>query len=233
MPNPWDLGTARLLEERGFAALATTSWGLAASRGRADYQITREELVTHVAELASGINLPLNIDSENCFPDERGGVATCVRLLADAGAAGCSIEDYNPRTQQLLSLEAATEAVGSAAKAAKESGIVLTARAENHLRGVEDLDDTIGRLRAYVQAGADVAYAPGIVDETAISRLVNEVPAPINYLFRPSGPSIPRLAALGVRRVSTGAMLTRAALSAVDKAVDEMLAGAPPVLDAT
>ena len=169
MPNPWDVGSAKLLASMGFEALATTSAGLAWSLGKLDMQVTRDELVAHVAQLAAATALPLNVDSERCFPDEPGGVAETVRMLAGAGAAGCSIEDYDPATDAIDSIELAAERVAIAAEAAP---LVLTARAENHLHGVDDLDDTIARLVAYRDAGADAVYAPGLADLGSIARVV-------------------------------------------------------------
>jgi 2-methylisocitrate lyase-like PEP mutase family enzyme len=212
MPNPWDLGSAKLLASMGFEALATTSAGLAWSLGKLDMQVTREELVAHVAQIAKATPLPLNVDSERCFPDEPGGVAETVRLLADAGAAGCSIEDYDPATDAIDPLEAAAERV---AVAAGGTPLVLTARAENHLHGIEDLDDTIARLVAYRDAGADVVYAPGLRDLDAIKRVVDEVGVPVNVLSLPNGPSVAELGAAGVRRVSTGGALARFAYGAL------------------
>src|SRR5918997_725949 len=148
MPNPWDIGSARLLESCGFEALATTSAGLAWSLGKRDGTVARDELVAHVASLAGATALPLNVDSERCYPDEPGGVARTVALLAEAGAAGCSIEDYDHATGRIDDIAAAAERVGTAAQAAHDlpEPLVLTARAENHIRGVHDLDDTIERL---------------------------------------------------------------------------------------
>ena len=157
MPNPWDVGSAKLLASMGFEALATTSAGLAWSLGKLDMQVTRDELVAHVGRIADATPLPLNVDSERCFPDEPGGVAETVRLLADAGAAGCSIEDFDPATGEIEPLDVAA---GRVAIAAGAGPLVLTARAENHLHGIDDLNDTIARLVAYRDAGADVLYAP-------------------------------------------------------------------------
>ena len=212
MPNPWDVGSAKLLASMGFEALATTSAGLAWSLGKLDMQVTRDELVAHVERLAEATPLPLNVDSERCFPDEPGGVAETVRLLADAGAAGCSIEDFDPATGEIEALEVAAARV---AVAAEPVPLVLTARAENHLHGVDDLDDTIARLVAYRDAGADVVYAPGLADLGAISRVVEEVGVPVNVLALPSGPSVAELGAAGVRRVSTGGALARYAYGAL------------------
>lgn len=230
MPNPWDIGTAQLLEARGFPALATTSWGFAFRLGRADYQVTREELVAHTAEIAGAVTVPISVDAERLFPDDKGGIAATVRLLADAGAAGCSIEDSNPLARTIDPIDVATEAVATAAEAARETGLVLTARAENKWYGAADLDDTIIRLGAYVAAGAEVAYAPGLTDPDEIARVVKAVGAPINVLARPDGPSIRELASLGVRRVSTGGGLARLAIIAVEKAVDELLQGSEPLI---
>lgn len=220
MPNPWDVGSAKLLASLGFEALATTSAGLAWSLGRLDMQVSREELVAHVAALAAATSLPLNVDSERCFPDEPGGVAATVRMLADAGAAGCSIEDFDPGTGEIEAIEVAAERVASAA----ESTLVLTARAENHLHGVDDLEDTIRRLQAYRDAGADVVYAPGLADLGSIALVVEEVGVPVNVLSLPSGPTVAELGSVGVRRVSTGGALARAAYGA-------LLAGAQELRD--
>lgn len=228
MPNPWDLGTARLLEARGFPALATTSWGLAFSLGRADYQVTRDELVAHTAEIADAVSVPINVDAEGLFPKDEGGVAATVRMLAKAGAAGCSIEDSNPGARTIIPVDVATEAVAAAAAAAKETGLVLTARAENAFYGVADIDDTIARLQSYVAAGADVVYAPGLTDRGEIGRVVTEVGAPVNVLTRTDVPPITELAGLGVRRVSTGGGLCRIAIAAVEKAIDDLLGGSQP-----
>jgi 2-methylisocitrate lyase-like PEP mutase family enzyme len=221
LPNPWDVGSAKLLASLGFEALATTSAGLAWSLGKLDMQVTRDELVAHVADLAAATSLPLNVDSERCFPDAPGGVAETVRLLADAGAAGCSIEDYDPAADAIEPVEVAAERVTVAAGAAP---LVLTARAENHLHGVDDLDDTIARLVAYRDAGADVVYAPGLSSLDAIARVVEEVGVPVNVLALPAGPSVAELASVGVRRVSTGGALARAAYGA-------LLAGATELRD--
>src|SRR5947208_16121136 len=142
MPNPWDVGSARLLEACGFEALATTSAGFAWSLGKLDQHVTRDELVAHVAELASAISVPLNVDSERCYPDDPGGVAETVELLAGAGAAGCSIEDYDPAAGRMDDVELAASRVAEAAAVARglAEPIVLTGRAENHIRGVDHVD---------------------------------------------------------------------------------------------
>jgi 2-methylisocitrate lyase-like PEP mutase family enzyme len=220
MPNPWDVGSAKLLAAAGFEALATTSAGFAWSLGKLDMQVTRDELVEHVTALAAATELPLNVDSERCFPNEPGGVAETVRLLAAAGAAGCSIEDYDPATDRIDPVD---EAAARVAEAAAASDIVLTARAENHLHGIDDLDDTIARLTAYRDAGADVVYAPALRDLDAIARVVDEVGIPVNVLALAGGPSVAELASVGVRRVSTGGALARAAYAALTVGAQELL----------
>jgi 2-methylisocitrate lyase-like PEP mutase family enzyme len=214
MPNPWDVGSARLLQSAGFEALATTSAGFAWSLGRLDQTVSRDELVAHVATLAAATDLPLNVDSERCYPADPGGVTRTVDLLSKAGAAGFSIEDYDPDKGGMDELERAVERVAEAAEASHE-GMLLTARAENHIRGVDDLDDTITRLIAYRDAGAGVVYAPGLTDLEQIARIVEAVGIPLNVLALPSGPSLGELAAAGVRRISTGSLLAGAAYGAL------------------
>jgi 2-methylisocitrate lyase-like PEP mutase family enzyme len=221
MPNPWDVGSAMLLESLGFEALATTSAGFALAIGKSDQTVTRDELVEHVRELASATALPLNVDSERLYPDDPGGVAETVRLLADAGAAGCSIEDYDPATGRIEDVGVAAERVGSAAEAAR-GRLVLTARAENHLYDAGDLEDTIARLVAYRDAGADVVYAPGLTDLDEIRQVVARVAVPVNVLALRAGPSIGELASAGVRRVSTGSGLARAAYGALVAGAEEL-----------
>src|SRR5437588_6508737 len=206
MPNPWDVGSARLLASCGFEALATTSAGFAWSLGKLDQSVTRDELVTHVAALAEATDLPLNVDSERCYPDDPGGVTETIALLAEAGSAGCSIEDYDPATDRIDGVDIAAERVAEAAEAAHRlsAPLVLTARAENHLHGVDDLGDTISRLVAYRDAGADVVYAPGLTKLEEIERLVKAVAVPVNVLALPAAPPLSELAAIGVRRISTG-----------------------------
>jgi 2-methylisocitrate lyase-like PEP mutase family enzyme len=223
MPNPWDLGSARLLEIAGFEALATTSAGFAWSLGKLDQRVTRDELVAHVAALTSATTLPLNVDSERCYPDDPGGVTRTIELLAEAGAAGCSIEDYNPATDGIDDVEVAAERVAEAVAAAREHRLVLTARAENHIHGVEDLGDTLDRLTAYRDAGADVVYAPGLTDLSQIARVVETVGIPVNVLALSSGPGVGELASAGVRRVSTGGALAGAAYRALVTGARELL----------
>lgn len=225
MPNPWDVGSARLLESSGFEALATTSAGFAWALGKQDQHVTRSELVTHVGHLTEAIGVPLNVDSERCFPDQPGGVAETVRLLAEAGAAGCSIEDYDPDAGAVIDVGLAVERVAEAAEAAHSPSppLVLTARAENHLYGVGDLDDTIARLVAYRDAGADVVYAPGLTDLGDIARVVEAVGVPVNVLALPTAPPVGELERVGVRRVSTGSLLASVAYGALARGARELL----------
>ena len=217
MPNPWDAGSARLLASCGFEALATTSEGFAWSLGKPDQTVSRDELVAHVASLADATSLPLNVDSERCFPDAPGGVAETVARLADAGAAGFSVEDWNPAAGGMDDIDVAAERVAMVAEAAHRltEPMVLTARAENHVHGIDDLDDTIARLIAYRDAGADAVYAPGLRDLGQIAAVVEAVGVPVNALALPNGPTIPELASVGVRRVSTGSLLAGAAYGAL------------------
>jgi 2-methylisocitrate lyase-like PEP mutase family enzyme len=225
MPNPWDAGSARLLEHCGFEALATTSAGYAWSLGKPDQHVTRDELVAHVAALAAAVSVPLNVDSERGYPDEPGGVVATVELLAGAGASGFSIEDYNPATDRIDELEAAVERVSIAVESTRrlDEPMVLTARAENHIHGVDDLDDTIARLSAYRDAGADVVYAPGLTELEQISAVVS-LGVPVNVLALPAAPTLGELASAGVRRVSTGSLLAGAAYGALVDGARELLA---------
>ena len=232
MPNPWDVGSARLLAACGFEALATTSAGFAWALGKHDQTVTRDELVAHVAELAAATDLPLNVDSERCYPDDPGGIAETVALLADAGAAGFSIEDYDPAKDGMDDVGVAAERVAEAAEASRRPAepLVLTARAENHIRGVDDLDDTIARLVAYREAGADAVYAPGLTDLRQIAELVAAVAIPVNVLVLPGGPTVAELAKAGVRRVSTGSLLASRSYGAlVDAATALLTEGTAPL----
>lgn len=226
MPNPWDVGSARLLAAAGFEALATTSAGFAWSLGRHDQTVSRDELVGHVETLAAATGLPLNVDSERCYPDDRGGVTRTVELLAEAGAAGFSVEDYDPAEGSMDEVGRAAERVAEAAEASRkqDTPMVLTGRAENHIRGVDDLDDTIARLIAYREAGADVVYAPGLAELDQIAAVVNAVGVPVNVLALPGVPRFRELASAGVRRISTGSLLAAAAYGA-------LLAGARELQD--
>ena len=221
MPNAWDVGSARLLATLGFEALATTSQGFAWAIGKLDQTVTRDELVAHVAELAEATPLPLNVDSERLYPDDPGGVEQTVRLLADAGAAGCSIEDYDPATGRIDEVGLAAERVAAAADA--KGDVVLTARCESHLYGGDDIVDTIARLVAYRDAGADAVYAPGLTDLGQITAVVEAVGVPVNVLALPTAPPVAELRSAGVRRVSVGSLLTAAAYGALVTGARELL----------
>jgi 2-methylisocitrate lyase-like PEP mutase family enzyme len=227
LPNPWDRGSAVLLAWLGFQALATTSSGFAATLGRADGQVTREEAIGHAAEIVQATDLPVSVDLENGFADDPEGVAEMVRLATGAGLAGCSVEDFTGHPDAPIydpSLAAAR--IEAAAEAAHRgpARLVLTARAENHLRGRPDLADTIGRLQAYQEAGADVLYAPGLTSLEDIRRLVAAVDRPVNVLARPGVPPVAQLAEVGVRRVSVGGGFAFAALGALVEAARELRA---------
>ncbi len=222
MPNPYDLGSARLLAALGFTALASTSAGFAATLGRLDMMVGRDEVLAHVGPLAAATDLPLNVDSERCYADDLAGVTETVELLAEAGAAGCSIEDWNPMTNSIDPIDVAVARVGAAVAGAADTGVVLTARCENHLHGITDLDDTIARLQAYVAAGAEVVYAPGLVDLDQIATVVNAVGVSVNVLILPGGPSVDQLASVGVRRVSTGSLLSRISHGAMVAAAERL-----------
>jgi 2-methylisocitrate lyase-like PEP mutase family enzyme len=225
LPNPWDAGSARLFEWLGYAALATTSGGFAARLGRLDGGVTRDEALAHGAEIAAATSLPVSADLENAFADDPAGVAETIRLAAAAGLAGCSVEDYTRDDgRPIYDLGLARDRVAAAAGAAKGTPgpLVLTARAENYLHGRPDLADTISRLQAYQEAGADVLYAPGLTSLDDIRTVVREVDRPVNVLALASGPGIPELAAAGVRRVSVGSQFAYAAYGAAVQAAREL-----------
>jgi len=225
MPNAWDVGSARLLASLGFEALASTSSGHAATLGLLDGWVTRDQALAHAAELVQASELPVSADLENGFADEPADVAETVRLAREAGLAGCSIEDFTgDRQAPIYDLDLAAERIAAAAQAAHDGPVrlVLTGRAENHIRGREDLSDTIARLQAYQQAGADVLYAPGLVSPEEIRRVVSSIDRPVNVLARPGAPSVSELAELGVSRVSVGGAFAFAALGALVEAATEL-----------
>jgi 2-methylisocitrate lyase-like PEP mutase family enzyme len=222
MPNAWDVGSARILVSLGFEAIATTSSGHAASLGRIDQQVTLEELLAHVSALVNAVDVPVSVDAERCFADDAPGVAVVVERIAATGAAGISIEDYAPASG-IDAIDVAVERVAAAADVTRSAGMVLTARAENHLYGVDDLEDTITRLIAYHEAGADVVYAPWLADIAQIATVVTATAAPVNVLARVEGPGVAELADVGVRRVSTGGALAFAAYGAMAVAARELL----------
>jgi 2-methylisocitrate lyase-like PEP mutase family enzyme len=225
LPNPWDVGSAKLLTWLGFAALATTSSGFAATLGRLDGSVTREEALAHAAELAAATSLPVSADLENAFADEPAGVAETIRMAVQAGLAGCSVEDFTGQPgSPIYDIGLATDRVAAAAAAATAGlvQLVITARAENYLHGRPDLADTITRLQAYQEAGADVLYAPGLTSLDEIRQVVSAVDLPVNVLALPGGPTVPELAQAGVRRVSVGGAFAFAALGAVVEAAREL-----------
>ncbi len=225
LANAWDRGSAKLLASLGFQALATTSSGFAATLGRLDGGVTRDEAIAHAAEIVAASELPVSADLENCFAEDPAGVAETIALALQAGLAGCSIEDYSTDDDApIYELAAATERVAAAAEAAHAGPVdlVLTARAENYLHGRPDLDDTIERLRAYGRAGADVLYAPGLTDLRDIRRVVESVEQPVNVLALAAAPPVRELAAVGVKRVSVGGGFAFAALGAVVAAAGEL-----------
>jgi 2-methylisocitrate lyase-like PEP mutase family enzyme len=223
MPNAWDAGTARVLESLGFQALATTSSGFAATLGRLDGHVTRDEAVAHGGALAAAVDVPVSADLENCFADDPDGVAETIRRAIAAGLSGGSVEDYSG--SEIYEAALAKERVAAAAEAAHGGDVpfVLTARAENHLRGRTDLADTIARLQSYQEAGADVLFAPGIWDADGIRQVVTSVDRPVNVLAGPSTPAVSELASIGVKRVSVGGAFAYVALQALAEAGRELL----------
>jgi 2-methylisocitrate lyase-like PEP mutase family enzyme len=227
IPNPWDVGTARLLAHLGFEALATTSAGYAFSVGQRDNTIGRHEMIEHVSAIVAATELPVSADLENGYGDAPEIVAETVRLAVAAGLAGGSIEDATTRRDDpIYELAHAVERVRAAAEVARALpfAFTLTARAENYLVGRPDLRDTIKRLQAYQEAGADVLYAPGLLSKDDIAAVVKSVDRPVNVVVGLRGvqSSLAVLSELGVRRVSVGSALSRAALGAFLRAAREM-----------
>jgi 2-methylisocitrate lyase-like PEP mutase family enzyme len=236
IPNPWDIGSTRILTGMGFKALATTSAGYAFSKGRLDGVIGRDEMLAHVAEIVAATDLPVSADLENGYGDSPEAAAETIRLAAATGLAGGSIEDYTPDGGgTIYDISLATERVAAAVEAARSSEIpfLLTARAENFIRGNRDLDDTIERLQAYEAAGADVLYAPGLPGLDAIRTVCRAVGKPVNVVMGQPGGTITtaQLADAGVRRISLGGALARAALGALMAAAREIQAGSYTFLD--
>jgi 2-methylisocitrate lyase-like PEP mutase family enzyme len=226
LPNPWDAGSAKLLVSLGFTALATTSGGFAATLGRRDGSVTRDEAIDHAGRIVAAVDVPVSADLENCFADAPDGVANTVGMALGAGLAGCSVEDFTRQPERpIYPLDLAQDRVRAAAETAHGGDVhlVLTARAENYLHGRLDLDDTIQRLEAYQEVGADVLYAPGLMALEDISRVVASVDRPVNVLALPAGPSVSELASVGVARVSVGSAFANAALGALVAAGRELL----------
>jgi 2-methylisocitrate lyase-like PEP mutase family enzyme len=226
MPNAWDIGSAKLLASLGFAALATTSSGFAATLGQLDGSVTLDQAIEHSAAIVGATDLPVSADLENLYADDLDGVAETIRRAIESGLAGCSIEDYAGGPEPAIYDQAlAAERVAAAAEAAHAGPVhlVLTARAENHIRGNPDLADTIARLQSYAQAGADVLYAPGITKAADLRELVASVDLPVNVLALPGVPPVAQLAAIGVKRISVGGAFAFAALGALAEAGRELL----------
>ncbi len=229
IPNPWDAGTARLLAGIGFEALATTSLGLANTLGRADGTgaVSRDEVLANCRAIAGATDLPVNADLENGYADEPEAAAGMIRLAAEAGVVGGSIEDATgDPLHPIYDFDRAVERVRAAVAAARalSTPFMLTARAENYLHGRRDLDDTIRRLRAFEAAGADVLYAPGLRDLASIRTVTAAVGKPVNVVMSAADPSITvaQLALAGVKRISVGGALSRLALAAFLKGAREM-----------
>ena len=227
IPNPWDVGSARLLAHLGFEALATTSMGYAFSLGRRDNTLDREQVLAHARDISSATELPVSADLENGFGDSPAIAAETIKLAAAAGVIGGSIEDATGRADHpIYEIDHAVERVRAAVEAARSLSFpfTLTARAENYLHGRPDLKDTIRRLLAYQAAGADVLYAPGLATKDDIAAVVRAVDRPVNVVMGLKGVqlSLAELSALGVKRVSVGSALSRAALGAFLRAAREM-----------
>jgi 2-methylisocitrate lyase-like PEP mutase family enzyme len=223
IPNPWDVGSARLFSWLGFQALATTSSGYALTLGRADGQITRDQAIEHARSIAEATDLPVSADLENGFADDPAEVAATVTLACATGLAGCSIEDYSGTASYDRSLAADRVAAAVEAAHSGTTRLVLTARAENHIRGVEDLADTIVRLQSFQEAGADVLYAPGLRTSAQISSVLAEIDRPLNVLLMPGTADVAELGELGVKRVSVGGTFAYAGFGAVAEAARELL----------
>ncbi|HAR91046.1 MAG TPA: 2-methylisocitrate lyase [Gammaproteobacteria bacterium] len=226
IPNPWDVGSARVLQGLGFGALATTSSGFAYTLGRADGAVTLEEKLAHCRELAAATDIPLNADFENGFSDENATLRDNVLRLIETGIAGLSIEDFSRDKLTIYSKDEAADRLAVVMEAIQQSGIpvLLTARAENLIRGVDDPDDTLERLQAYSATGAHVLYSPGLTTLEQIQRFIAATDKPMNVLAPfVVGASVPQLADLGVTRVSTGGALNWAAVNPLITAGKEML----------
>lgn len=226
LPNPWDVGSAKLLESLGYLALATTSSGHAATLGRLDGGVTREEAIAHAASIAEATDLPVSADLENCFADDADGVANTIRSAIEVGLAGCSVEDHTRRSADpIYDIDHARERVTAAAEAAHAGPVhlVLTARAENYLHGRQDLGDTITRLQAFQEAGADVLYAPGVTKAEDIRQIVEAVDLPVNVLAIQGVPPVSVLGAMGVARVSVGGAFNLVGIGATVEAATELL----------
>jgi 2-methylisocitrate lyase-like PEP mutase family enzyme len=225
MPNAWDIGSAALFASLGFEAIATTSGGFAATRGRLDGAMTKDEVLAHCGELAGAVDIPVSADLENCFAHDPGGVAATITAAVELGLAGGSVEDFTgDRDAPIYELAHAADRVRAAAEAAHAGPVpfVLTARAENYLHGRKDLADTIARLQAFQEAGADVLFAPAVVDSDDLRQVLASVDIPVSVLVLPGAATVGELGALGVSRISVGGAIAVAAYGAAINAVNEL-----------
>lgn len=226
IPNPWDAGSAVALEGMGFEALATTSSGFAWSLGRTDYGVRREEALAHLREIAGAVDVPVNADFEGGFANDPGDVGTNVKLAAATGIAGLSIEDSTrDEAEPLYPFDLAVERIRAARQAIDESGtgVLLTGRSEGFIAGRPDLEETIRRLRAYADAGADCLYAPGISTADEVAAIVEATaPKPVNLLVNKPFITVAQAASLGVRRISVGGTLARTAWAGFLAAAEEI-----------
>ncbi|HET7530944.1 MAG TPA: isocitrate lyase/phosphoenolpyruvate mutase family protein [Mycobacteriales bacterium] len=221
-PNAWDVGSARILASVGFAAIATTSSGFAATLGRGDGGVSRDEALAHCRALSAEVDIPVAADLEDCFASSPDGVAETVRLAARTGLAGCSVEDFTrDRSAPIHDVSLAADRVRAAVEAAG-AALVITARAENLLHGVDDLDATVARLQAYQEAGADVLFAPGIRTIEQVRAIVSSVDRPVNVLVVGGSPPVSELAAAGVARISVGGSFAFMAYASLVEAATEL-----------
>jgi 2-methylisocitrate lyase-like PEP mutase family enzyme len=233
IPNPWDAGAARMLEGLGFKALATTSSGFAFTLGRLDGDVTLDDVVDHVRVLCAATSLPVSVDLENGYGAAPEAAALAITRVAEAGAVGGSIEDYDRVEDAIYALELAAERVAAAVDAARalDFPFTLTARAENHLHGVTDLDDTIARRQAFERAGADVLYAPGLRTNEQVQAVCSAVSKPVNVLGH-AGLTFADIVAAGGQRVSVGGALTWVGVAAAAEAAERLRDGDLSVLTA-
>jgi 2-methylisocitrate lyase-like PEP mutase family enzyme len=224
--NPWDAGSAKALEKLGFVALATSSGGSAAALGKRDGELTRDEALAHARAVVHAVSVPVSADLENGFGDAPEDCAATVRLAASAGLVGCSIEDASGGAHEIYDIELSVRRIAAAAEAARglPFPFTLTARAENLLRGRNDLADTIARLQAYERAGADVLFAPALPSLDAVREVCSALTRPVNFMvgIKDKSWSVAELAAAGVRRISLATSLYRAAMAGLRDAATEV-----------
>lgn len=227
IPNPWDIGSAQIFAGMGFQALATTSSGFGGTLGLGDYEVPRDDVLAHCKALAQAVDLPVSADLEGCFADTPDGVAETVKLAAETGLVGCSIEDFSGNVDDpILPMDVAVERTKAAVEAARGAGFAftLTARAENLLNGRNDLEDTIKRLQAFEEVGADVLYAPGLRTLDEVRAIAEAVTKPINVLnVFVRDASVAQLAEAGATRISLGGALYRAAMGEAIRSAQELL----------